>query len=104
MNLRTTYILLGVVVLALVGLGIYVATTGDKKTNPAVEGYLLQSLRAANTTADKVTAVEIERPGQTPDKIAFVREGRTWQMVAPNRSRTDSNTVDAIVSGLLNAK
>jgi Domain of unknown function (DUF4340) len=105
MNFRSTYILIGVAVASLLGLGVYVLTqSGDKKTSPLVEGYVLKSLRAANVTPDKVTSVEIERPGQTPEKIAFVREGRSWQMVLPTKARTDSNAVDAIVSGLLNAK
>jgi hypothetical protein len=105
MNFRTTYILLGVVVACLVGLGAYVLfSSPDKATNPNVEGYLLKSLRAANVTADKVTSVEIERPGQTPDHITFTRDGKTWQMVAPTRARTESATVDSIVTALLNAK
>ena len=105
MNFRTTYILLGAVVVALAGLGIYALTTsGDRKTSPNVEGYLLRSLRATNVTPDKVTQVEIDRPGQTPDRIVFARDGKLWKMVAPTRARTDSNAVDAIVSGLLNAR
>ncbi|HEX3152461.1 MAG TPA: DUF4340 domain-containing protein [Gemmataceae bacterium] len=105
MNFRSTYILLGVVVAALFGLGIYVATrSGDKDTSPAVEGYVLKQLRAANITQEKITSVEIERPGQTPEKMAFVRDGRSWQMVVPAKVRTDSNAVDAIVAALLNAK
>ena len=104
MNFRTTYILLGVVVAGLVGLGIYVMTAGDKKTNPSVEGYVLKSLRAANTKPDEVTSLEIERPGQTPDRIAFVRDNKVWRMVTPARARTDTAAVDAIVSSLLNAK
>ena len=77
MNFRTTYVLLGAVVLALGGLGIYVLTSKNDKPGPSVEGYLLRSLRAANVTPDKISSIEIDRPGQTPDKIAFVREGKT---------------------------
>lgn len=104
MNFRTTYILLGVVVACLVGLGIYVMTAGDKKTNPSVEGYVLKSLRAANTKPDEVTSLEIERPGQTPDRVSFVRDSNVWKMVTPAHARTDTAAVDAIVSSLLNAR
>src|SRR5215216_6751314 len=104
MNFRTTYILLGAVVLALVALGIYTLSTGDDKTPPSVEGYVMQALRAANIKAEDVTSVEIDRPGQTPEKIAFAREGKAWQMVAPGRARADSAAVDGMVSGILNAK
>jgi hypothetical protein len=104
MNFRSTYILLGIVVVCLVGLGIYVATTGDKKTSPAVEGYVLKALRAANTKPDEVTSLDIERPGQTPDRISFVRDGKSWKMVGPTQARTDSAAVDSIVSSLLNAR
>lgn len=104
MNFRSTYVLLGIVVVGLVGLGIFVLTTDSKKTNPAVEGYVLKSLRAANTKPDEVTNLDIERPGQTPERVSFVRDGKVWKMVAPNRARTDSAAVDQIVSSLLNAK
>jgi Domain of unknown function (DUF4340) len=104
MNFRTTYLLLGIVVVALAVLGFVVISSSDKPTNPSAEGYLLKKLRTAEVTTDKVTAVEIERPGQTPEKLAFVRDGRTWQMTAPARARVDSATVDSLVSGLLNAK
>src|SRR6476646_4655838 len=104
MNFRTTYILLGAVVLALVALGIYTLTTGDDKTPPSVEGYVMKSLRAANIKPEDVASVEIERPGQTPDKIAFAREGKTWHMVAPANARADSSAVDSVVGGILNAK
>jgi hypothetical protein len=104
MNFRTTYVLIGIVVLALAGLGIYVATTGDKKTAPSAEGYVLQSLRAANSKTDEVTNLDIERPGQTPDHISFARDGKLWKMIAPSRARIDSAAVDSIVSSLLNAK
>jgi hypothetical protein len=104
MNFRTTYILLGVVILALVALGIYVATTGDKPTTRSVEGYLMRNLKAANTKPDEFNFVELDRPGQTPEKIAFVREDKKWIMVAPTRSRTDSSAVENIVTEILNAK
>src|SRR3954454_11249773 len=104
MNFRTTYVLLGAVVVCLLGLGVYVLTTSDKKTSPAVEGYVLRALRAANTKPDEVTSLDIERPGQTPDRISFVREGKLWRMAAPTRARTDSAAVDSIVGSLLNAR
>jgi len=104
MNFRTTYLLLGIVVVALGILGFVVISSSDKPTNPSAEGYLFKKLRSAEITADKVTAIEIERPGHTPDKITFVRDGKSWQMTAPGRARVDSAVVDSLVSGLLNAK
>lgn len=104
MNFRTTYILLGVVVVGLLALGIIVLTSDDKGTSPSVEGYLLRTLRAADVKPDAITSVEIDRPGQSPDKIAFVREGKSWVMVAPARARTDSAAVDSLVSSMLNAR
>lgn len=104
MNFRTTYILLGAVVLALVALGIYTLWTGEEKAPPSVEGYVMRTLRAANIKPEDVTSVEIERPGQAPEKIAFAREGKVWHMVAPANARADSSAVDGVVSGILNAK
>src|SRR5947208_16013273 len=104
MNFRTTYILLGAVVVALVGLGIYVLSSGDEKSPASVEGYVMKALRAANIKADDVTSVEIERPGQTPEKVALARDGKAWQMVAPARARPDSAAVDDVISGDLNAQ
>jgi Domain of unknown function (DUF4340) len=104
MNFRTTYVLLGAVVLALGGLGLYVIFSKDEKPGPSVEGYLLKSLRAADINVANVTSIEISRPGQTPDKIAFAHEGKSWQMVAPTKLRVDSAVVDQLISGLLNSK
>ncbi len=104
MNFRTTYVLLGIVIIALAALGIFVLTSSDKKTNRSVEGYLLRQFRAADVQAKDVNSVEIERPGETPDKIAFAREGNKWVLVAPARARVDSSAVENVVSQILNAR
>ncbi|WP_029630006.1 DUF4340 domain-containing protein [Zavarzinella formosa] len=106
MNFRSTYILLGTVFLALVVLGIYVLRTGDDAPSPLTEGYLLRPFKAANVTAEKVSAVEIEYPGQTPELITFVREekGGGWKMTHPTPGRADAATLEGIVNALLNAK
>jgi hypothetical protein len=104
MNFRTTYILLAVVIIALAILGIIALTSSDKSTAPSVEGFLLKSLRAADVKPDAINTVEIDLPGQTPDKIAFAREGKGWVMVSPMKARADGAAVEALVSGLLNAK
>src|SRR4051794_28400563 len=104
MNFRSTYILLGVVIVALVGLAIYVGFSDSKKTNPSVEGYLMRQLRSADIKPDAINYVEIERPGQTPDKFAFAREDKHWVMVAPSRARCDGAAVESIVSAAVNAK
>ena len=93
MNFRTTYILLGTVFLGLVALGIYVLTSGGEATNPLAEGYLLRPFKSANITAEKVTALEIEFPGQTPEQLTFVREEKSgWKMTAPSAGRADAAT------------
>jgi hypothetical protein len=102
MNFRTTYILLGTVIVALAVLGIFVLTSSDKKTNPSVEGALLKSFRAAEVKAEAVGEVEIERAGQP--KIVFVREDKRWVMTAPTKARIDSRTVESLVEGLLKAQ
>src|SRR6476469_5148023 len=104
MNFRTTSILLGAVVVALLALGIYVVSSGDKKTNPTTEGYVLKSLRATNTKPEEVIALDVERPGQTPDRLSFVRDGKLWKTAGPARARIDSGAVDSIVNSLLNAR
>ena len=105
MNFRTTYILLGTVFLGLVALGIYVLTSGGEATNPLAEGYLLRPFKSANITAEKVTALEIEFPGQTPEQLTFVREEKNgWKMTAPSAGRADAATIEGIVNALLNAK
>ncbi len=104
MNFRTTYILLGIVILALAALGVFVLTSSDKSTNPSVEGYLLRQFRAADVKPKDVNSVEIELPGQTPEKIAFAREDNKWVMVAPSKARADNSAVDNVVSEILNAR
>lgn len=104
MNFRTTYVLLGLVVVALAVLAGVVLFSGDPTPPVVTEGFLVKALRAANTKPDDVTAVEIDRPGQTPDKYAFTRTDKGWQMTAPARARADGQTLDALVNGILNAK
>jgi hypothetical protein len=104
MNFRSTYILIGVVIVALVALAIYVGFSDSKKTNPSVEGYLMRQLRSADVKPDAINYVEIERPGQTPDKIAFTREEKRWVMVAPSKARCEGAAVESIVSAIVNAK
>ncbi len=104
MNLRGTYVLLGLVVLALVVLAGYVMFTGDDKPPVSTEGYLLKSFRAVNVKKEDVTSVEIERPGLTPDKVAFTRTEKGWQMTAPSKARADSDAIEDLVNGLLSAK
>lgn len=104
MNVRTTYLLLGTVLLGLLGLVIYVFTASDETPNPLAEGYLLRPFKAAGITSDKITTVEIEYPGQTPEVITFVQENKTWKMTAPAKARADQATMESIVNAVLNAK
>src|SRR5262245_46610752 len=99
MNFRPTPVLPARVVFALGGLAWVALSPSDKSTSPSTEGYVLKALRAANVTSDKVTAIEIERPGQSPEKIAFARDGKAWKMTAPGNARVESSAVDAVVSG-----
>ena len=104
MNFRSTYLLLGAVCVGLAVLGIYVFTGDSGPANPAAEGYLLRPFKAAAITPDKVTTVEIEYPGRTPELVTFVRETTGWKMTLPAPGRVDSASVEAIVNALLNAK
>jgi hypothetical protein len=104
MNFRTTYVLLGLVVVALAVLAGIVLFSDDDKNPVTTEGYLVKALKAANTKPEEVIAVEVERPGQTPDKYAFARTDKGWAITAPNKARADGPTIDALVSGILNAR
>ena len=104
MNFRTTYVLLGLVVVGLAALAGIVLFFGDDKDPISTEGYLVKALRAANAKPEDVTSVEIERPGRKPDKYAFARSDRGWVMTAPGESRADGPAIDALVCGILNAR
>lgn len=104
MNFRTTYILLGLVIASLVALAIVVLTGKDEKPSLSTEGYLLKSLRAAGVKPDDVSAVEIEMPGKSPDKITFAKSEKGWQITAPAQARADGAAIDTLVSSILNAK
>ncbi|HVK13803.1 MAG TPA: hypothetical protein VM597_33990, partial [Gemmataceae bacterium] len=104
MNFRTTYVLLGLVVVALAVLAGIVIFSDDGATSVTTEGYLVKSLKAANAKAEDVTGVEIERPGGTPDKYAFARTDKGWVMTAPGKAKADGPTLDALVNGVLNAR
>ena len=104
MNFRTTYVLLGLVAAALVALAVFVTFTGDDAPSVSTEGYLLRAFRAAEVKPEKVTSVEIERPGETPDKFVFARDDKSWKLTSPSPARADGPALDALVVGLLNAK
>lgn len=105
MNFRSTYVLLGLVIAALGGLAIYILVSGgDGGKSGLGEGFLMASLKGAGSKPTDIDTVEIELPGQTPEKIVFVRETKGWLMTTPGKARADAATLDGLVSGLLGAK
>ncbi len=105
MNFRTTYILLGVVGVALLTLLLVLAFKGSKGTDsPKIDGYLIQSLRAADVKASDVETIEIEKSGSNPEKIVLVRDKSGWNLTAPVRGKADSTIINNLVNDLFEAK
>ncbi|MEZ6142521.1 MAG: DUF4340 domain-containing protein [Zavarzinella sp.] len=105
MNFRTTYILAGVVgVGLLVLLLVLLFSGGNGDAPPEVEGYLLQSFRAARIEPEQIQSVEIERPGGKPAKLTFARSATGWRISEPANSRADAARLEKIIQSLLEAK
>src|SRR5262245_3655122 len=98
MNFRTTYILGGITVAMLLGLGLYIFLADEKTTG---EGFLLKEFNVAGYKDSDITALEIQRGGET---LAFVRAKDRWRMTKPVEARIDGFAVDSIVRDLLKAR
>lgn len=105
MNLRTTYILLGVVGVGLLILLLVFSLGGSKGKNaPKIEGYLIQSLRAADIKASDIESLEIEKAGNNPEKIVFVRDKGLWNIVSPIRGKADAVLMNNLLNDLFEAR
>jgi hypothetical protein len=105
MNQRTTYILFGLVLVALGGFALLVFL----KKSPDLETWLLPELHEkgkSEVKSSEIDAVELERhlPGGATDVIAFKRVDGTWQMEKPSSLRIQPTQVDRLVSELIDAR
>lgn len=108
MNLRTTFILFGILV-ACLGIFLALQLLGVKTTaeRDELSKYVLASL---NQPGNRATAADIEQvvleredpknPGQR-DKYVFKREGKSWKMLEPRPLRLSESAVDNLVRQVL---
>src|SRR5262245_6531804 len=103
MNLRTTYILFGV----LMGLmGIFLLTQIFGKKAPDLHTYVLPSLHDITNPikTDDIDRVEIERFRPTTETLAFYRDERSfWRLQKPN-TRVESSLVNRVIDQLIRAR
>ncbi len=108
MNVRTTIILFGVLV---VGLGIFGAMQyfGVQTPEERLEAakWLLPSLKDKFKPADPAkdfTRIVVERElknAKKTERLEFVKDGDEWKMVSPRKARVDSSTITGF-AGLVN--
>jgi hypothetical protein len=104
MNLKTTYILFGVLLVVLVVFALVqlwkVSPTGTDQ-----EGYLFADFHAkkAPVKTDEIDQVRIDRPAAN-SSLVFKREKGAWQMTDPFPARTDAYQVNRVVEEVSNAK
>jgi hypothetical protein len=103
MNLKTTYILFGLLVAVLL---LFAATqfSGCEKSGAEKEAFLFADFHAKKSpvkTSD-VDTVRIERPGDKA--LVFTREKNDWRMTEPYALRTDSYQVNRVVDEVSGAK
>ncbi len=105
MNLKTTYILFGVLAALFVALGVAVYL---EPTPPEASDYLLPSVhkKSGGLTADEVDRVEIKRERPDAATIVFTREGdgKTWVVSEPSAMRADTLAVSGLVRDVLGAR
>jgi len=110
MNLKTTLILFGVLVILLGGFALLqifnVLTPEERKER---ERYLLASLHDKYKPVDMkdFTRVVVERAGQSggkDERFVFEKTGDDWKLTSPKSIRTDTSAVTQLVSGLMNAE
>jgi hypothetical protein len=105
MNFRSTYILFGLVLAAMLGLAIYVLFSDGSNSSKTNEGYLLKKFLTANgmPSPKPVTTLEIRSPNDAKP-IVIVRDGANWKLTSPITGRADSQVVERALSSLLLAK
>ena len=99
MNFRLTWILFGVLILAVAGL--LISTMNDDKPPP--DAVLLDTLTGVKET--DVDRIEIVRTEPAEQKLLFVRAGKDkWELKEPVTAKIDSAQVNAIATSLLKLK
>jgi hypothetical protein len=105
MNLKTTYILFGLLVVVLLVLGL-VQWFGPKTTAPG-QDWVFPDLvgKKGDVKTDEVESVRVEKTknGKTQSYL-FVRSGSNWEMKEPHALRIDSNLVDNLVREVMSAR
>ncbi len=105
MNLKTTYILFGVLLAVLL---LFAATqfSGCQKSGTDKEGYLFSDLydkKKGTVETKDIDTLRIERPA-AHQTLVFTRDKGAWQMTEPYRLRTDSYQVDRVVDEVAGAR
>src|SRR5262245_25683669 len=103
MNFRTTYILFGLLAVALIVFGVAL-WYGPEKANTA---FVLPSAHdKPEVKADAIDYVEIEHTRPKQEKIAFTRDPETkaWKMTQPYELRTERFVVERLVGQVLDAR
>lgn len=107
MNLRTTYILFGAVVVVLVAF-VLVLTFGTRGDS---EDYLFAEFHDKSAKSEElakikqeVDKVEIERLSPSGETLVFEKEGTTWALTKPYRAKIDSGLIDRLVGSLVDVR
>ncbi|VTS04989.1 DUF4340 domain-containing protein [Tuwongella immobilis] len=104
MNLKTTYVMFGILGVGLIGvLGLLLTSTPDNPTEKA----LLPAFAAAKVEPKDIDTVEISTtlPDKGTTKLVFLRKDPTrWVMTEPQPTRVDSTLIDDVVRELLRAR
>lgn len=104
MNLKTTYILFGVLLAVLL---LFAATqfSGCEKSGTDKESHLFADFhnKKAPEKTDDIDTVRIERPA-AHQALVFKRDRSAWQMEEPYRLRTDTYQVGRVVDEVTGAR
>jgi hypothetical protein len=104
MNLRTTYILFGVLLAGLAGLALTRMFGLGQRS--AKSDFLFPELHAKNASVqDKdIDTVRIEHPESSAGALVFVRDAKkNWEMTEPRKLRVDQFAVNHLVTQVLGA-
>jgi hypothetical protein len=104
MNLKTTYILFGVLLVVLL---LFAATqfSGCESGGPAKDLYLFADFHAKKDPVkpDEIDTLRIERPASN-QTLVFTRDKGQWQMTEPYKLRTDNFQVMQVVDEITKAQ
>jgi hypothetical protein len=102
MNLRTTYILMGVVGLMVAALLI---RSFSAKNIPSTKGYVFERLKGLATKPEDVKRLEIDTTSGGGKKLVFERDSKKlWKMIEPVQCRVNPYSLDELARSLLDAQ